>query len=86
MTNYLISRPLIYISTKIVSLYLKVVLLCKRIDSQQVRPLNLEETAKVNRFLDSLHTSASELIPTLDTCEVKGRVEQCYKDLGLKRE
>ena len=83
LTNYFISRPLIYIGTKIVSLYLKVVLPGKRIDSQQVRPLNLEETATVNRFLDSLHTSASELIADLDTCEVKGRVEQCYKDLGL---
>ena len=83
LTDYFISRPLIYISTKLVSLYLKVVLLGKRIDSQQVRPLNLEETEKVNKFLDSLHTSASELIPTLDTGEVKGKVEQCYKDLGL---
>lgn len=83
LTNYFISRPLIYISTKIVSLYLQVVLLGKRIDPQQVRPLNLEETEKVNEFLDSLHTSASELIPNLDTCEVKGKVEQCYKDLGL---
>ena len=83
LTSYFISRPLIYTSTKIVSLYLKVVLLGKRIDPQQVRLLNLEETEKVNNFLDSLHTSASELIPNLDTCEVKGKVEQCYKDLGL---
>ena len=83
LTDYFIFRPLIYISTRLVSFYLKVVLLGKRIDSQQVRPLNLEETEKVNNFLDSLHTSASELIPTLDAGEIKGKVEQCYKDLGL---
>lgn len=83
LIDYFISRPLIYISTKIVSVHLRMVLLRKGIDRQQVGPLSLQETEKVNKFLDSLHTTASELIPKLDTCEVKGKVEQCYKDLGL---
>ena len=83
LADYFIKRPLLYICQKLVSLYVKIMLLGKGIDRCQVRSLSPQESEKVSVFLDGLHSRASEMVLRLDASIVKGKVVQCYRDLGL---
>ncbi|WBA82694.1 hypothetical protein [Endozoicomonas sp. GU-1] len=83
ITGYLVSRPLVYICNKTLSIYLKIAL-CRQggIDSSE-KLLSSEETEKVNMFLSELHARASELIQKLDLNDVRQEVKQSFIDLDL---
>ncbi|MBO9483439.1 hypothetical protein [Salinisphaera sp. G21_0] len=83
ITDYLISRPLVYICNKVLSIYLKIALCMKGAIDRSETSLSSAEREKVNGFLSDLHTRASQLIQKLDVNEVREKVKQSFMDLEL---